>query len=114
MDTASSSTEPYTLGKLATSSTAAAAAAAAKSTVVAADSNHSDIPVPSSSSAPVSGTSTSTPEQQQSQEAAPIDMATLQSPLTPLDTPQVVGGLDDTDDEEIPGGDNEEAGMLLF
>jgi len=114
MDTASSSTEPYTLGKLATSSTAAAAAAAAKSTVVAADSNHSDIPVPSSSSAPVSSTSTSAPEQQQSQEAAPIDMATLQSPLTPLDTPQVVGGLDDTDDEEIPGGDNEEAGMLLF
>ncbi|KAI8452541.1 hypothetical protein BY996DRAFT_3201186 [Phakopsora pachyrhizi] len=38
----------------------------------------------------------------------------LDSPLTPLNERQVVGGLDDTDDEEIGGVEDEEAGMMLF
>ncbi|KAI9619756.1 hypothetical protein H4Q26_014140 [Puccinia striiformis f. sp. tritici PST-130] len=52
----------------------------------------------------------------QGQEATVIDHDNppLQSPLTPLEHPQVVGGLDDTDDEEIIGAENDEAGMLLF
>ncbi|POW10907.1 hypothetical protein PSTT_05635 [Puccinia striiformis] len=72
-------------------------------------------PTQSSSSALV----TQQPPQEaenQGQEAMVIDHDNppLQSPLTPLEHPQVVGGLDDTDDEEIIGAENDEAGMLLF
>ncbi|KAH9456519.1 hypothetical protein Pst134EB_012716 [Puccinia striiformis f. sp. tritici] len=72
-------------------------------------------PTQSSSSALV----TQQPPQEaenQGQEATVIDHDNppLQSPLTPLEHPQVVGGLDDTDDEEIIGAENDEAGMLLF
>ncbi|EFP85475.2 uncharacterized protein PGTG_11831 [Puccinia graminis f. sp. tritici CRL 75-36-700-3] len=73
-------------------------------------------PLPSTSSS--SSSSSTAPQQQLQQqtrdENLPLDNPPPPSPLTPLDTPQVVGGLDDTDDEEIIGAENEEAGMLLF
>ena len=73
-----------------------------------------DAPAPSSSSAaPVPGPSASN-TQQQAQDDNPVDNGTIPSPITPLDGRQVVGGLDDTDDEEIIGAENDEAGMLLF
>ncbi|OAV86326.1 hypothetical protein PTTG_09471 [Puccinia triticina 1-1 BBBD Race 1] len=73
-----------------------------------------DAPAPSSSSAaPVPGPSASS-TQQQAQDDNPVDNGTIPSPTTPLDGRQVVGGLDDTDDEEIIGAENDEAGMLLF
>ncbi|WAQ84814.1 hypothetical protein PtA15_5A387 [Puccinia triticina] len=53
-------------------------------------------------------------ERQQAQDDNPVDNGTIPSPTTPLDGRQVVGGLDDTDDEEIIGAENDEAGMLLF
>lgn len=80
--------------------------------------NETDSKIPSGIAAdPIPGSSTSTivpgSSIQQQPQLHPVEPA-LQSPLTPLDAPQVVGGLDDTDDEEIIGGENDEAGMLLF
>ena len=73
-----------------------------------------DAPAASSSTSVPGPSAPNTDLPQEAQVNHPIDTGSIPSPLTPLDAPQVVGGLDDTDDEEIIGAENEEAGMLLF